>query len=179
MVGRNAFEDAQDYVRDAWQRSILFLDVLRHRGNIHREQEAKIAPHVLEFEADLIVDGRTLLRPVNYCLVRIVPTVDVPTKEGARPFVVVDPRAGHGPGIGGMKQDSEIGVALRNGHPCYFIGFLPEPLEGQTIEDVWNAQAEFIAEVARRHPDAEKPAGTAIAGFDIIVTYQHERIQSM
>ena len=71
-----------------------------------------------------------------------------------RPFVVVDPRAGHGPGIGGMKQDSEIGVALAAGHPCYFIGFLPEPLPGQTIEDVWNAEARFIEEVARRHPEA-------------------------
>ena len=71
-----------------------------------------------------------------------------------RPFVVVDPRAGHGPGIGGMKQDSEIGVALAAGHPCYFIGFLPEPLPDQTIEDVWNAEALFIEEVARRHPEA-------------------------
>ena len=25
-----------------------------------------------------------------------------------------------------MKQDSEIGVALAAGHPCYFVGFLPE-----------------------------------------------------
>ena len=57
------------------------------------------------------------------------------------PFVVVDPRAGHGPGIGGMKQDSEIGVALAAGHPCYFIGFLPEPVPGQTIEDVCAAEA--------------------------------------
>ena len=61
----------------------------------------------------------------------------------------VDPRAGHGPGIGGMKEESEIGAALRQGHPCYFIGFLPEPMPGQTIEDVWNAQAAFVAEVAR------------------------------
>ena len=53
-----------------------------------------------------------------------------------------------------MKQDSEIGVALAAGHPCYFIGFLPEPLPGQTIEDVWNAEARFIEEVARRHPEA-------------------------
>ena len=28
-------------------------------------------------------------------------------------------------------------------------------------------------------PVAENPAGTDIAGFDIIVTYQHDRIQSM
>jgi hypothetical protein len=41
------------------------------------------------------------------------------------PFVIVDPRAGHGPGIGGFKADSEIGVAFKAGHPCYFIGFLP------------------------------------------------------
>ena len=48
-----------------------------------------------------------------------------PSAEGAAivpakpPIVVVDPRAGHGPGIGGMKPDSEIGVATRAGHPCY------------------------------------------------------------
>ena len=47
-----------------------------------------------------------------------------------RPFVVVDPRAGHGPGIGGFKADSEIGVAMRAGHPCYFVGFTPEPMPG-------------------------------------------------
>ena len=32
------------------------------------------------------------------------------------PVVVVDPRAGHGPGIGGMKQDSQIGVSMAAGH---------------------------------------------------------------
>ena len=158
MAGNQPLDDAQEYVRDAWQRSILFLDTLRQRGNIHRAQQAKVAPHVLEFDAELILDGRELVRPVNYCLVRIIPPADIITDEAARPFVIVDPRAGHGPGIGGMKQDSEIGVALRNGHPCYFIGFLPEPLEDQTIEDVWNAEAQFIAEVAGRHPDSEKPA---------------------
>jgi uncharacterized protein DUF3141 len=35
-----------------------------------------------------------------------------------------------------MKPESEIGVALRAGHPVYFIGFLPKPEPGQTIEDV-------------------------------------------
>jgi hypothetical protein len=58
-----------------------------------------------------------------------------------RPFIVFDPRAGHGPGIGGMKHDSEIGVAMNAGHPCYFVGFLPEPVPGQTIEDVCRAEA--------------------------------------
>ena len=57
-----------------------------------------------------------------------------------------------------MKDDSEIGAALKEGDPCYFIGFLPEPLEGQTTEDVWNAEAAFIREVALRHPGLGSPA---------------------
>jgi hypothetical protein len=96
---------------------------------------------------------------VNYVLARIVPTDGKQPDPTKRPFIVVDPRAGHGPGIGGMKQDSEIGVALEAGHPCYFVGFLPNPVPGQTIEDVCRAEAVFLEEVARRHPEAEgKPA---------------------
>jgi hypothetical protein len=149
---------AVEYLNDATQRSILFLDVLRQRGNIHRRQEEKEAPNVLEFDTELILDGRELPRPVNYLLVRIVRPKAEKLDPAKRPFVVVDPRAGHGPGIGGMKKDSEIGVALENGHPCYFIGFLPEPMPGQTTEDVWNAEAAFVSEVGRRHPLADRPA---------------------
>ena len=84
---------------------------------------------------------------MNYALVRIVPPDGTTIDRGRkRPFIVVDPRAGHGPGIGGMKQDSEIGVALAAGHPCYFIGFLPNPMPGQTIEDVCRAEALFVAD---------------------------------
>jgi len=158
MTGHNP-NDVNEYMRDAWQRSIMFLDVLRQRGNIYRDQKAKAVPHVLEFETELILDGRSLPRPVNYGLVRIVPPGDAGTDPRKRPFVVVDPRAGHGPGIGGMKKESEIGVALGAGHPCYFIGFTPEPMPDQTIEDIWTAEAAFIAEVAKRHPEAVgKPA---------------------
>ena len=157
MGGEQSFGPAYDYVRDAWQRSILFLDVLRQRGNIYREQKEKLAPNVLEFDAEVILDGRAFARPVNYLLVRIVPPEGLKTDPAKRPFVVVDPRAGHGPGIGGMKDDSEIGAALKEGHPCYFIGFLPEPMPEQTIEDVWNAEAQFIQHVARRHPGAANP----------------------
>jgi hypothetical protein len=145
----------QDYWIDAWQRTILFLDVLRHRGDTYSERRQEIAPNVLLFGYELIMDGRTLPRPVNYALVRIPPPDGRKENPLKPPFIVVDPRAGHGPGIGGMKQDSEIGVALEAGHPCYFIGFLPEPVPGQTIEDVWEAEAAFVAEVAARHPDAD------------------------
>ena len=159
MSGEPFTGPAQEYWTDAWQRSVLFLDVLRQRGNTFRERQKEEAPNVLDFAAKLVLDGRTFERPVNYVLVQITPPPDCPPTDGRkRPFVVVDPRAGHGPGIGGMKKESEIGVALEDGNPCYFIGFLPEPMPEQTIEDVWNAQSEFIREVARRHPDGGRPA---------------------
>ncbi|MCL6683240.1 DUF3141 domain-containing protein [Sphingomonas alba] len=171
MPGEQTFGPAHEYLRDAWQRSILFLDVLRQRGNTYRERQAEVAPHVLEFDAELVMDGRKLARPVNYALVRVAPLPDVPTDPAKRAFVVVDPRAGHGPGIGGMKADSEIGVALEDGHPCYFIGFLPEPVADQTIEDVWNAEAEFVREVARLHPEGGKPVviGNCQAGWQTAI----------
>jgi Protein of unknown function (DUF3141) len=108
---------------------------------------------VLSFDAELVLDGRSLPRPVNYGLVRIIPLQGTSVDPNKRPFIVFDPRAGHGPGIGGMKHDSEIGVALAAGHPCYFVGFLPDPVPGQTIEDVCEAEARFVEEVVKRHPN--------------------------
>ncbi len=160
------------YFLDAWQRTILVLDVLRERGNTYLEHSASKVPHVLDFKAELIRDGRTLPRPVNYVLVRILPPPDMKTDPTKPPFIVVDPRAGHGPGIGGMKQDSEIGVALAAGHPCYFIGFLPEPMPGQTVGDVCRAEAVFVEDVAARHPDAEgKPViiANCQAGWQVMM----------
>jgi pimeloyl-ACP methyl ester carboxylesterase len=163
---------AQAYWLDAWQRSILLLDVLRQRGDTYWEQARKIAPNVLNFEWELVVDGRKLAPPVNYGLVRIVPPEGVKTDPSKPPCVVVDPRAGHGPGIGGMKEDSEIGVALGAGHPCYFIGFLPWPVAEQTVLDVCLAEAVFLEEVIRRHPDAGKPMVVANcqAGWQMMMT---------
>lgn len=40
---------AYDYWLDAYQRSILFRDVLRERGNIYFTQKAREAPHVLTY----------------------------------------------------------------------------------------------------------------------------------
>src|SRR5262245_62525664 len=130
MPAFGLFAPAVEYMVDAAQRSLLFWDVLRQRGNQYYEHMAEVAPHVLSYAAELLIDGRTLERPVNYALARIIPPKGIDIDPGRRPFVVVDPRAGHGPGIGGFKADSEIGVALKAGHPCYFIGFLPEPVPG-------------------------------------------------
>ncbi len=161
-----------DYWRDAFERSVLFLDVMRQRGNDYQEQTKRTAPHVLNFEPEIIIDGRTLPRPVNYVLARIIPPAGVEIDPRKRPFIVFDPRAGHGPGIGGMKHDSEIGVALRAGHPCYFVGFLPEPMPGQTIEDVCRAEAHFVRVVSERHAEADgKPAfiGNCQAGWQVMM----------
>src|ERR1700747_311774 len=99
---------AVEYMVDAGQRSVLFLDILRQRGDQYREHVALTAPHVLSYAAELVIDGRKLEEPVNYALVRIIPPKGVEIDLGLRPFVVVDPRAGHGPGIGGFKADSAI-----------------------------------------------------------------------
>jgi pimeloyl-ACP methyl ester carboxylesterase len=161
-----------EYLIDSAQRTILLWDVLRQRGNQYLEHMAKQAPHVLQFQGELVVDGRTLPRPVNYGLVRITPPEGIVVDLLKRPFVVVDPRAGHGPGIGGFKADSEIGVALKAGHPCYFIGFLPEPVPGQTIEDVMAAEAAFLEKVIELHPEADgKPVviGNCQAGWAMMM----------
>lgn len=166
------FGAANEYATDAAQRWVMFLDVLRQRGNAYREHAAQTAPNVLEFKCELLVDGRKLDRPVNYGLVRIVPPADVEIHQTARPFVIFDPRAGHGPGIGGFKADSEIGMAMRAGHPCYFVGFLPDPMPGQTIEDIARAEAVFLDEVIKRHPQADgKPCviGNCQAGWAVMM----------
>src|SRR5229473_3590250 len=67
------FAPAMEYMVDAAQRSVLFWDVFRQRGNRYREHLAETAPHVLDYEVELVVDGRTLERPVNYALARVVP----------------------------------------------------------------------------------------------------------
>jgi hypothetical protein len=164
--------DVWSYWVDACQRSVLFWDAMRQRGNNYLENAAKTAPHVLKFECQLVVDGRKLPRPVNYGLVRIAPPVAGEPDLRKRPFVVVDPRAGHGPGIGGFKAESEIGVALKAGHPCYFVGFLPQPVPGQTIEDIMKAEATFLERVIELHPEAEgKPAviGNCQAGWAVMM----------
>jgi hypothetical protein len=163
---------AADYAMDAAQRTLLFWDVMRQRGNQYRDHLAETVPHVLDYNVELVLDARTFERPVNYGLVRVLPPVGVEIDPTRRPFVIIDPRAGHGPGIAGFKADSEIGVAFKAGHPCYFVGFLPDPMPGQTIEDVAKAEAIFLEEVIALHPDADgKPCviGNCQAGWAVMM----------
>ena len=171
-AGMRLAQQAFDYWTDACQRSVLFLDIMRQRGNNYFERAGEQVPNVLHFQFEPVMSGRDLPRRVNYGLVRIVPPADVTIDPRKQPFIVFDPRAGQGPGIGGMKHDSEIGVALANGHPCYFVGFLPDPVSGQTVEDVCRAEAAFVQKVGELHPDAEcKPClvGNCQAGWQIMM----------
>src|SRR6185369_4191696 len=144
-----------EYLVDAWQRAILTWDVLRERGNQSLEHAASGKPPVLAFDYETVLDGRALPKPANYALVRVKPGREQPpTDRNKRPFVVIDPRAGHGPGIGGFKIDSEVGIALKQGHPCYFVMFFPQPERGQTIESVCAAEIAFIRKVNELHPNA-------------------------
>lgn len=170
LPGLDLFTQAWDYWLDAGQRSILFWDVMRKRGNQFLEHRRAGSPPVLKFNYETVIDGRTLERPVNYALVRILPDAGMAIDPKKRPYVVVDPRAGHGPGIGGSKKDSQIGVALRAGHPVYFVMFFPEPVPGQTIPDIAAAEALFLEHVANSHPkEAGKPVviGNCQAGWAV------------
>jgi pimeloyl-ACP methyl ester carboxylesterase len=147
-----------DYATDFAQRSILFMDTLRERGNNFVEHNREGLTPVLHFEYETVVDGRKLARPVNYALVRIVPPEGVKIDPKRRPYVIIDPRAGHGPGIGGFKDDSQVGVALREGHPVYFVIFFRDPEPGQTLLDVCDAEQQFVKKVRALHPASAKPA---------------------
>jgi len=182
---------AIDYTFDRWQRCILFWDVMRQRGNNYLDHLRAGQPPVLVFDYETILNGWDFDPPVNYALVKICDRRGSeddrrqPARQSAgrrrtaasdgrrpdtvfpRPLVVIDPRAGHGPGIGGSKINSQIGVALDYGYPVYFIMFSPEPAPGQTIAAVQQVEILFLEEVARRHPQAPKPAviGNCQAGW--------------
>lgn len=188
----NWMADAMEYGVDAAQRSLLYWDIMRKRGNTYIDHRAKGQPPVLVFDYTTIIDGHDLNPPVNYALVQIIDNRgtrpdrrstsaktngDDQDRRGTtpdrrdqpeglvgeaftnnRPILIIDPRAGHGPGIGGSKLDSQIGMALNAGHPVYFLLFSIYPEPNQTLMDVWQAEIQFLEEIRRRHPKSPKPA---------------------
>lgn len=146
------------YAMDGIQRSILFWDTMCTRGNNYIEHTWTGLKPVLHFDYDMILDGRDFDRPVNYALLKIRPPEGVTIDPAKRPYLVIDPRAGHGPGIGGFKDDSQVGVALRAGHPVYFVIFFRDPEPGQTLIDVCAAEEQFVKKVRTLHPSSPKPA---------------------
>lgn len=148
--------DLLAYQRDFWERTILFWDTLRRRANNMIVHERAGLPPLLDFKYETLLDARRFDDPANYALLRITEVgedrADQCVDANKPPVIIVDPRAGHGPGIGGFKRESEVGMALREGHPVYFVIFFPEPAPGQTLADVHHALRRFVAAVAARHP---------------------------
>jgi len=168
------------YSIDAWQRSVLFWDVLRKRANIMLEHEEAGMPPVLTFQYEMLLDARRFERPANYALLRITTAgtehADTCVDDTKPPVIVMDPRAGHGPGIGGFKRDSEIGIALHEGFPVYFVSFFPAPSPHQRLVDVLHAMHQFVDEVITRHP-GKKPVlyGNCQAGWEAMLVAIHCR----
>ena len=46
-----------EYLVDAGQRTILFWDVMRQRGNQYLEHQKETVPHVLKYDFEVIIDG--------------------------------------------------------------------------------------------------------------------------
>ena len=162
--------DYWEYWIDFGQRSLLYLDALRQRGDNTLAHERAGFPLLLKFPYETLIDGRDLPRPVNYSLLRIIPESEQPSNSERAPVIVIDPRSGQGAGIGGFKQDSAVGESLRAGHPTYFIAFSHSPEPGQTLHDIGVAQARFLEDVAKRHPNSDKPIviGNCQAGWALM-----------
>ena len=130
-----SLQDLVDYQRDFLERSILFWDTLRQRVN---NMLSMSAPGCRRFSTSNTrrCSTRRFQHPANYALLRITEIGedcwDDCVNPEKPPVIIIDPRAGHGPGIGGFKRDLEVGMAMREGHSVYFVIFYPEPAPGQT-----------------------------------------------
>ena len=167
-------DDVVAYQRDVWERTVLFWDTLRLRADNMIAHERAGKPPLLDFDYELIFDARRSERPVNYALLRITRYGDECLEDcldpAKPPVMIVDPRAGHGPGIGGFKRESEVGIAMHEGYPVYFVMFYPEPSPGQTMADVLHTLRRFAEEVSRRH-EGKPPIlyGNCQAGWAIAI----------
>jgi pimeloyl-ACP methyl ester carboxylesterase len=160
----------QEYVTDLGQRCLLFWDILRQRGDNTLAHERAGYPLLLKFDHETLIAGSDLPRPVNFSLLRILPGPEQKIDNNSQPVIIIDPRGGHGSGIGGFKQDSVLGESLRAGHPTYFISFSHSPQPGQTLADIVEAQARFIEAVSALHPANSKPIiiGNCQAGWALM-----------
>src|SRR4030095_7745299 len=73
VAAAKVWTDWYGYAVDSTQRSVLFWDTIRQRGNNFLQHTQAALPPVLHCDYETVVDGRKLQRPVNYALVRIVP----------------------------------------------------------------------------------------------------------
>ena len=136
---------------------MLFLDVLRQRGNQYLEHMADAGAQRAAVPGRAwSLDGRALPRPVNYVPGRGSPRRPASSsmrRSGRSSSSTRAPATARGSAA--SRPTARSASPWRAGHPCYFVGFLPEPVPGQTIEDIMAAQAAFLERVIELHPDAD------------------------
>lgn len=91
--------------------------------------------------------------------------------NGKAPVVIVDPRAGRGPGVCATKEASQVGVALVAGHPVYLVTFEMMPVNGQTMPGVMCDIDRFVRLVHTRHANCPVPRliGNCQAGWMLLI----------
>jgi len=83
------------------------LALERFSERVHQAYERQGLPPVLHFDYEMVMDGRSLERRVNYALLRIVQPKGVTADAKRRPYVTIDPRGGHG-----LVTDREEGATV-------------------------------------------------------------------
>jgi Protein of unknown function (DUF3141) len=85
-------------------------------------------------------NGRLAARPV-FCLT-LVASLHLPRNQDSS-----------GPSAAICRRSGRRSV----GHPVYFVIFFSRPEPGQTLEDVCEAEGQFVETVVNRHPQSPKP----------------------
>ena len=156
------------YMVDFAQRSLLFWDTLRQRGNNFIEHERQGLPPVLRFEHEMVMDGRTLeRRSTTRCCASCLPrasTVDPRRRpvRGHRSARRTRPRHRRVQGrLAGRRGPSRgSSSVLRHVFPRI-------PSRGRRCSMCVTPSAQFVHRVRELHPDAAKPAlvGNCQAGW--------------
>ncbi len=152
----SAWGPVGEYMTDAMQRTILFWDVLRQRSDQYYAQKAKAVPHVLSFDAELVLDART------FDTAGQLPAGARQAAAGRRGSIRASAPSSssiRAPATGrasaASRPTARSAWRMRAGHPCYFVGFTPEPSRARRSRTSCRAEAAFLETVIALHPEAE------------------------
>ena len=137
------------------QRSILFWDTLRQRGNNWIEHEKAGKPPLLHFEWEMIADARGFERP------ELRPRAHHSSRGGRNrigpPAVRHRPARRPWPGHRRLQAGLPGRRCTKAGHPGLLRDLLPEPVPGRRWPTSRRRRVEFLRIIAARHPKTRKP----------------------
>jgi hypothetical protein len=124
-------------------------------------------PPVLQFDYETVMDGRSFSAPGQLRAAAHRPAEGRDRRSQAPALRHHRSARRARPGIGGFKDDSQVGIALREGHPVYFVDVLPESRPGRRCSTCAMPSASSCITCAKLHPDAPKPGivGNCQAGW--------------